>query len=457
VIVILRKWPLLFVCVAVGVIGCGGSGSGGGTATTGTTGTTGSTVGTTGRSTQGINIPNPVSSVGNLFPQEPQGNVDVYFLPGQGRQAQTFTAVVNSVNFFDNGGFSTVLENPLEQGPTIGLDGFNPVNLPLNVHVPYPGTGESVNSRYLTELDLTFNSLSINGTGGATFNGPFAYTFPGLTNITVFPGRFTALQLYVNSGTWDFSQTPPAFQTATFEAANENPQDSKVDGFLSDYLSFDISHVANRPTFTNFAGTAGRIFVSGDFFAEGQNTPAKSTTSTGYEVLTPYGVLPGTYKGVDPVVGVATYQLVQPNPNNLGVNPGSITSLEGTWYDQSARVTASDSTLMISFPGKGDTASQQLVIFTRSGGVITNMYFGTLNYTGAGGAVTFNAYPIFDLEPGSVAGKVSGTLSALTDKNGNGLSKSGSWWQAVRAGTYTITSGTPSGITSSARLFVYRV
>jgi hypothetical protein len=383
-------------------------------------------------------------------------------LPGQGRQITGYTANLFNLLFYDTTGTSTNNENPEEPQLSIGLDTFDPVNEPLHAHVPYPGSGGSVNSRYFTEMDMDFTNLIINGAGGQTFTGAggkgFPYTFPGLMSVTAFPGRFTAIQLYINSGTWDFTTNPPVFQTATFEAANVNPQDGKIDGFLSDYLSFDISHVASRPSFTNFPGTAGRIFISGDFFAEGQNTPAKNSTSTGFEVLTPYGTLPGTYKGIDPVVGLATYQITQPNPNILAVNPGSITSLEGTWFDQSTRVTATDSTVMITFPGNRDLSTQQLAIITRSGGVITNMYFGTLNFTGAGGAATFSAYPIADLEPGSVAGKVSGTLSGFLGSGGGAVSASGaSWWQNVRSGSYTISTGSASGIAASSKFYVYRV
>ena len=254
---------------------------------------------------------------------------------------------------------------------------------------------------------------------------------------------------------FDFTQNPPTFEPNQFLVANENPSDGKIDGFLSDYLSFDISHVASKPTMPDFPGElAQRIFLSGDFYAEGYTTPA-SGKSSGFDVLTAFGTMPGTYKGVDPVVGLATYQLTQPGPGTLNVNPGNITSLEGTWFDTTQRITATDSTLMISFPGNKDTSSQELAIIGRNGTTITSMYFGTLNFN-ANGNATFFAFPIADLEPGSVAGQISGTLSNLVNTNGAGVSKSGAWWQNVGAGTYTVTSGTPSGVSSSARLVVYR-
>ena len=164
---ILRKWPLLFVCVAVGVIGCGGSGSGngGGSGTGTTTATTGST---TGRSTQGVNIPVATGNVATL---------DVYFLPGQGRQSLTYTADVQTVSFVDTLGLSTYVENPEEPVVSVGLDSYNPVNTLLTAHVPYPGSGGSTNSRYFTDLDLTFKDLYTSGTGGQTYPGPFARTF----------------------------------------------------------------------------------------------------------------------------------------------------------------------------------------------------------------------------------------------------------------------------------------
>lgn len=444
----MKKWPLLFAVVAVGVIGCAGGGSNNG-GTTGAGGVTGSTAGggTTGRSAQGVDIP---VALGNI------STVDAYILPGQGRQTTNYTAVVRFLDLVDNLGFHTYTENPEEPSVSVGLNGYNPINIILNAAVPGPGSAGSRNSRYFPTFDIDFSDLQASG---QDFPGDQQYNFINNASITTFPGRFTAVQLYLNDAMFNWpadpSQGNPTLDQNQFLTANTNPQDGKIDGFLSDYLSFDITNVPQKPSFTNFPGNAYRIFVSGDFFAEGDKTPANSSTYANFEVLTAYGALPGSYKTTDPIVGIAPYLVTQPNPNTLSLNPGTITSLEGPWFDSTQRITATDSTLMISFPGNKDTAVQEMVIINRTGSKITSMYFGTLNFNGAGGA-TFNAFPIADLEPGSVAGKVSGTVSSLVDASGVSVSKTGSWWQNVRQGTYSITSGTPSGIASSARLVVYR-
>ncbi len=174
--------------------------------------------------------------------------------------------------------------------------------------------------------------------------------------------------------------------------------------------------------------------------------------------MTPFGVYPGAvYETGANAQGLPTktYQLTQPNVLSL-TNPGVVTSLEGLWYDWKDRISATDSTLMITFPPTGDGSVQEFIIAEHAAGftnAFPNVYFGSVDLkTGL-----FNAYPIADMEPGSTAGVVSGSLTNYVDGSGRAITHSGFWWRLVHGGTFKITQGSAVGIATSGRFVTYRV
>jgi hypothetical protein len=438
----LKKWPLLGAFVAVGVIGCGGGGGGGNSTATGgttagvTTGTTGITTGTTGRATSSVNIPNR------------PGKLDVYLLPGQGRGIPYFTADVGHIDFTDAQGFITALENPVPPDLFLQLNGLNAQNRRVNAAVPAPGsTSTAANSRTFPSIALNFNEfLSDTGTGQVISPG-FIESLPNTAFITSFQGRDSAVQIFLNDGMFNFGATV-TFDPVQYHAQNDNPTTGKLTGFLSDYLKFDISHITNKPQLVNTPGPAQCLMVSGDNFALSEKVPAVGKTA-GFEVLTPFGTFPGIFSNTDPTTGIKSYTLQQPDPTVFQFPPRMITALAGVYYDFTERVNVVDSTLMIAFPQTGDGAKQELVIVTSSGGVVSNLYFGTINYAAAGGP-SFTAFPIGDIQPANTAGQITGTLGGL------GVSTSvANWWQFVRSGTYTLKTG--SGVPASGHMIVYRI
>ncbi len=252
----MRKWSFfVFVAFLIGIIGCGGGGSG-----TPSTTTTTTTTGTT-RNAFGVNIPNM------------PGLLDTYFEPTQGRQNTSYFTVISDLYYEDVNGITTNSENT--QIPQITLDlssvSQNPLNDPLDVNVPDPvslrpaGSSSagiclfSISTRVRTRLQIPGYQLALSN----------------VINATVLQGRTTAIQLYLNDGEFDWKQTPPAFNKTEFMAENVNPSTGLIQGFLSDYLSIDISGVAKKPVMSN-GQTAGRVFISGDEFALAKTTPTSA-------------------------------------------------------------------------------------------------------------------------------------------------------------------------------------
>lgn len=415
----------------------------------GTTGaTTSGTTGTTGRSSFGVNFPLNIAGTALL---------DTYLLPGPGRAPGAYeVAKIYHVDYVDQDGNNTQSENKIPPILSIDLNNFNAQNRRVVASIPAP-EGGSTQSRNFNEMQLDVQEIDVSdGSGGLPAQYQPNQEPLDFKNVTLsgFKGRTTAVQIFLNSSMFilngnntfdlDFNQ---------FNAANTDPTTGNITGFLSDYMEFDITNVPNPPQMMNTPGNAKKLFVSGDFYALGGATPASGSTSP-FEVITTVGTFPGVYFPADPRLGIKSYELQQPSP--VFGNPGVITALKGTYYDYTERISTAGSTLMLAFPETGDGAHQEFVIISRNGTTITNMWFGNINYAAAGGP-KFTAFPIADLQPASANNPIKGSLSGLVDTNGVTVSQTpANWWQAVRAGTWTVTSG--SGLpTSSGQMVVYRI
>jgi hypothetical protein len=449
----LRKWPLLLVLVAIGVIGCGGGGGnngsnliGGGNGG-GNGGATGNvTGGSTGRASGPINI------------QDRAGLIDVYYLPGQGRAPQYQTAFIAHTDFTDTNLQDTAAENPIPPIISLQLDGYNAQNRRVTANVPAPG-GPPAQSRLFNSFAIFYDHFEVaDGSGNepATYTG-FVQSEDNKAFLSSFQGRNTALQLFLNDGMFTFNQTDGTvtFDDPQFLAQNTNPATGKVTGFLSDYLSFDISNVPNKPVLVNNPGPASKVFVSGDNFALSKDKPITDPNTSDFEVLTPFGTYPGKFYLTDPIVNLKTYKLQQPDPR-FPFPPRQITALQGIYNDFTERINSADAVLFIAFPKTGDGPKQDFVIVNRAGSKVNAMWFGTINYQ-AKGSPSFNAFPIGDIQPASVAGKSAGVLSNLLDANGVAVNRSAAnWWQNVRSASWAITSS-GGGIPSGGKMYVYRL
>lgn len=430
------------------VIGCGGGG-GGNNLTTGTNTTGTNTNGnTTGRADFGVQIPNR------------PGLLDVYLLPGQGRANGSVTADIGNIVFIDSNGYDTTLENALTSDIFLQLDGFNAQNRHVNASVPSIESGApQVQSRIFTDMSLEIRGVQvIDDQGGSkTYNGD-TEDFGKILNITAFQGRTSAVQLLLNDGMINYNNNNSiTLDRAAFIAANQNPATKKIQGFLSDYLMFDISHLPDsaKPMLASpdVAGTvAQKVYVSGDNYSLSQGG-----SSGVFETLYPSETVEGSFFPLDPVVNLRTYRLQTFDPRYI-FPPRLITALAGTYYPYQERLVPQGSLLFATFPGTGDGSLQQLIIIQGSGGNITNMYFGNVNFASKPNP-TFSAYPIKDIQPASTAGQLKGILPAgsLVDKNHSAVSTSAAnYWQSVRGGTFQFTNGSGT-LPVSGDFVVYRI
>ncbi|MBC8064790.1 MAG: hypothetical protein H7Y17_08170, partial [Chlorobia bacterium] len=270
-----------------------------------------------------------------------------------------------------------------------------------------------------------------------------------------------------------------------------------LNGFLSDYVMFDISGTpgGDRPLLSG-GGQAGKVYFSGDFVA------LSSGGSSGtFEVLTTLGFVNGTFApvvnlpspgGTKPPFG--TYSLLQADPRDddpsdndfPGLTVAQITALEGTYYNLADVVGGLETFEMITFPRSQERevldfnnnpilrelSIQDVVLIKRSGNTITRMYFGEIDFGDTSGdPATIKAYPIGQVDDGDAMNEIEGTVSGFKDVNGNAISLNSSD-EAVRAlaiqkigsGSFTLQAGTdliyggplPADFPSSGRFLVFR-
>jgi len=471
----LRKWALALATASIVAAGCGGGGGKGGGSTT------------------------PPTGDGSYVKlQLVPGTVNFSFLTGAGRDIGDVTAVIKRAVLTDEFGQS---ETVLPPALTLQLNGFTHQILPLDV--------QTTSSRFFTSYTFEVQELRVdNGTTSpdvfstGTDQPLVSVDLPA--SIRALPARQTAVQVYLDESMFDLSAVDPdpIFQQDLFEAKNlaSNPVQGvdTLNGFLSDYVMFDLSGMSSsdRPDMTN-GGKAGRVFFSGDFIA------LSSSSSGGYfEVLTPINAVPGTYTGIVNLPGPSgvrppfgTYTLTQDDPRDVdpsdGTFPGTsahqITALQGSYYQLSDAIGNLSSFEVITFPrsqermvfdSKSGTdvlrelSQQDVVIIKRSGSTITNMYFGEIDFgADQGDPATLKAYPIGQVDDGDAHNEITGTVSGFKDKNGNTISidsladsQRAEAIQKICSGTFTLQSSSdpiyggtlPGDFLSTGRFLVFR-
>ena len=104
--------------------------------------------------------------------------------------------------------------------------------------------------------------------------------FNNALSMSVFAGRTTALQIYLNDAILNHDGVNLTWDRTLFQTVNTNPTTGKITGFLSDYLMFDISNVAAKPSMQSpdaLGQDAQRFYISGDAFALSQAPDADPT------------------------------------------------------------------------------------------------------------------------------------------------------------------------------------
>ncbi|HRK20596.1 MAG TPA: hypothetical protein PLX06_02225 [Fimbriimonadaceae bacterium] len=450
----MRKWGLLFAAAAAVMVGCdGGSGSSG----------VGGGGGGGGVTLSSIN-PAIFSNSSGAF-----GRVEVTYNTGQGRAPGSLTAVVDRLSLVDElfpiGDSRNNVDTFLNPSRNLGLDAYTSQSVMVNVPMSNLGFSGPVNGRFFDSFTLSFARFL-----EEQFNGSLQTVTDNLgnvetldevfgANILALAGRTNSLQVFIDDAMITADSNGITFDRDLFEAVNlvdDGSGNMILLGHIADYVVFDISSVASKPTMSNSV-PATRFWVSGDNFALSGDVGAGSEYM---EVLTP---LPPPIEGVfnPPVplpggIGPGTYTLLQNDPVDIS-GLAKIAALRGTWRNYSDANTSQSAFLNLgtfecfTFPQSLDQDKHDMVVVSRTaGGTITNLYFGQMDFD----SNSFSIWPIAQVDDGDASNEVSGTISGLLDRNGGTPSTN----RHVRSGTFTITGGgVPAGFASSGRFIVYRL
>lgn len=424
---------------ALAFVGCAGSGTDGG-------GGGGGTSGGSGRSVASVNLPNT------------PGLVSLGFLTGQGRAVGDTFAVVRRFELRDDYGLA---EDPLSSTRRLLLQGYEFQLKPLNVRF----TGQP--SRKFNSYTLDITHIEVDSGGGisqipvptsvpAGWPSNFS-TLPAEfpSRITAFPGRQTLVPIFLDDSMIREHDEPAddpdlgsawVFDKGQFETINLPAEDPRLLGFLSDYVRFDISNLAARPLLSTGAD-ASYVFFSGDGYGI-----SESGNQGLFEALTLDEFTPneGRFKSPAILGGTrtpGTYTLIQPNPSDLS-GLARVTSLQGIWRDASEVISGLGEFEVISFPGSDDGPKQDVVAIVRTGGVITDFYFGELDVENG----TIRIYPLENIVGASTAGEITGTVSGFLNKTGAATTLP----NHVREGSYSLTGDLPTGFQATGRFIVFR-
>lgn len=350
------------------------------------------------------------------------------------------TAVINHVSLIDPD-TSQIYETIVNPERDILLNGYTIQAVNLNIQI----TDTKLFGAYPLEIQL----IRVQGSGDLTGSSgqPLVNAqFPA--HIRLFAGRVSNVAVRLDDTMFASDGT---FDQDTFLANNTTAETGgTVNSYLADYLMFDISSVTSGlPQLPSGNGSATRVYFTGDNYAV-------STTSPGeFDVLTPIGFVEGTFRNPTrsgPISTPGIFTLVQPDPRDPDPNTARrITALQGIWKDVSSTVGNMGDFTALSLPSSEDNNFQTVLFIQQSGGVITEMYFGLIDYT----AGTIAAYPINQVSPGSTLNEIDGTVTNLLDKNGLPTSDP----SAVRSGTFSLVNGTgtvPGTFPTTGKFIVYR-
>ena len=409
----LKKWLIAFTASAV-LIGCGG-GSGVGNLTSGGGGTTG-----------GRGIPTVV--LGNT------AQVQVLFLSGAGRRGPQDSQVADIDNV-------RVYNSPTDYQPTdlqgsgsplkIGLDNYTLNQFVFDVALKTGGP-----SKTFTKFPLAIKAIE-DKDGNLLFSGPFEPTPFFDMNLTLFPGRQTTIQVLLNDLTihWDTTNNVLVWDRSVFETENYSVTNNKLNGFLSDMISFDVSAVpiADRPLdskgevvdMVHFSGDS--IAMSGPFKMVGLQPQAT------FDVLNPVVIDSGVMRkpqiiGGKPVPGI--YNVMEPDPRDPFGN-AKITAIQGIYRPYTDFLTNMPDFSMVALPTTRNSTVNQVVLFNRNAaGTITAMWQGIIDYNKPTTGV-IRLFNLKDLPNAAATPRASGTVK-FTKQGG-----------VVKQGSFAITSVPP--------------
>lgn len=396
------KWNLWAAVsvLAVGLAGCSGDGS------------TGVVTPPPGGSSRSV----PIVNLGS------NSTVSVVYLSGQDRKSRGIGSQIADIQTvqLQNGpaDFVPGSEQVTPSTLSVQLDGYT-VNQ-RDISIPMAGVAEKSYTEYPFIIDQLREVTDASGnTILRSSAGTYAYETPDPfdVRVKVFPGRQTALQVRLDDQTvkWVAGQNV-LFDEDRFTNLNYDPISKSIKGYLSDYLSFDISAMsaADRPNIDATGNPAERIYFSGDGIAISEGMGTGSV----FELLDPVSIKSGTVRLGSTIAGkkaANTYKLDETDP---GLN--LLTALVGTWKEYSDIVTPTDTVSMISLPNSEEDTRETLVLFRRNtAGKITAMWHGYVDYSTTNTSTgIFRLFPIKTLASGQTTGEeVAGTVSGIVRSN----------------------------------------
>jgi hypothetical protein len=438
----LNRWAFLLAAAGIVLIGCGGSGggAGGGGGTTGGDPSINPTV---------FNTP---------------GHVNVTYDTGAGRVPGSQTAVIRHFYLQDAIG---LVETTLLSEMYLGLDKYTSQALVLDV--PMGGFNPLLANRKFASFPLEILSFIVEQSNGSQIryddpNGPiFTDTFA--LGATAMPGRHTSIQIFLDDQTifYDEFLQQVVFDRPRFETLNYDTFDNQINGFLSDFISFDISSVGSRPQLTS-GQFATRVYFSGDQVALSLNPVVGGAAM---EVLTPLAppiealVSPPQQ---NPFPADGTYTLRQPDPRDL-TGVARLTALQGIWrpyidsdLNRSLFLNVGQF-FCVTLPRSADDGVHEILFVARNlAGQITDMYYGQADFVEVAPGLfdgTFSAWPIENIDDGSPVGEVTGTFTSVNTRSGIGSPA----FKDIRTGTFAFDIGQilPSSFQTSGPFFVGRL
>lgn len=416
------KW-IAAVALAAIVVGCAGGGAENG----------GGNGGGTGGEDRGV----PTVNLSEL------GELQTIFVSGQGRrQSGSLIAVIKDLKFQnDDDDFIPDLDQTIFPDVRIQLDGYTLNSRSFSVK--FPG---GVRSRTFFEYPFVLEALEEKLDGGGsipiTSESPaYVEDIPFDAEVTVFPGRQTTVQINLDDSIIGFdNQIGVIFNRDLFIQKNYDVTANLMTGFLSDFLSFDISGlpIQARPNLLNASDQpvgprATHVHFSGDSVA----LSAGFDTVDSFQLLDPIRVQNGIIRRPKQLGGVTApgvYTLEEADPRDIS-GIARLTALQGYWRNYTEVLSNIGPFAAICIPNSRDEFEQQFIIFSRSpGGAVTSMWQGVARFDFTLDSGEFSLWPIDQVDNADGANEVTGTIRNVvvtTDKFGV---------PTVRQGEYAVTS-----------------
>lgn len=420
----LSRWTI-FAAAAVVLVGCGGGGNNNFGSTSG--GNAGSSGGDASRQVPSVVLSNAAE-------------LQTVFLSGQGRRAAgSQLAVIRKVQY-QNGDqdFVPGVDQYTFPDLRIQLDGYTLNARSFTVDVP-----AGVEGRTFSEFPLEIYAIEEIQSDGSTI--PLTSQTPALdagvfaADVTAIPGRQTSVQITLDDSILRYdSNQGVVFDQNLFITKNYDIRTNSIHGFLSDFVSFDISGLAKsaRPNLSN-GKVADKVLITGDSVAISAGADAPDTL----EVLNPVRVENGILRNPKMIGGKEApgiYTLEEIDPRDLS-QQARLTSLQGIWRPYTSVLTNVGTFVMMAFPNTRSPLEQQLIAFSRNGsGAITAMYQGVVRYNAGVTSATFSLWPISQLDNADTANELKGTMSNITTDTGATGGKS------ARQGTFKFTTSPPA-------------